>query len=176
MVLRAPFAVGQAGAEVGIRLRATATATGGSGTYTWSLTSGSLPAGVALGSTNGSISGIPRVAGRFAFALTATDAEGRTASVNASLAVASRLMIRSLRVKAATRGQPYQATLATTGGVEPVIWKILRGRLPLGVRFAKKTGTLVGTPRRIGAYRVTVEARDALGAKVQTRLVLLVKT
>ncbi|MBA2643454.1 MAG: putative Ig domain-containing protein, partial [Actinobacteria bacterium] len=54
-------------------------------------------------------------------------------------------------------------------------WRVVRGKLPSGVRLSQKLGTLAGTPRRIGTYRVTVEARDALGARSQRTLVLLVQ-
>ena len=57
---------------VGTAYSATLGATGGSGTYTWSLSSGSLPGGLTLGST-GSISGTPTTAGSFSFTVGVTD-------------------------------------------------------------------------------------------------------
>jgi hypothetical protein len=163
-------------AEVGIRLTTTPTATGGTGTYAWSISSGALPAGVALNPTKGTISGTPQTAGRFAFDLSAADGEGRVATVNAALTVAPKLTVKTLGLKAAKLGRPYAAKLVTAGGVQPITWKTLRGKLPLGVRLAKKTGALLGTPRRIGAFRVRVQARDALGATFQRTLTLLVKS
>ena len=100
---------------------------------------------------------------------------GRDATVSAVLTVAPTLTIKTLHLTAAKLGRAYQAKLVTAGGVQPVRWT-LRGRLPFGVRFAKRVGALVGTPRRMGTFRVTVEARDALGAKSQKTLVLLVKS
>jgi hypothetical protein len=158
-------------AEVGIRLTTTPTATGGTGTYAWSISSGALPAGVALNPTKGTISGTPQTAGRFAFDLSAADGEGRVATVNAALTVAPKLTVKTAKL-----GRPYAAKLVTAGGVQPITWKTLRGKLPLGVRLAKKTGALLGTPRRIGAFRVRVQARDALGATFQRTLTLLVKS
>jgi hypothetical protein len=163
-------------AEVGTRLTTTPTATGGTGTYAWSISSGALPAGVALNPTKGTISGTPQTAGRFAFDLSAADGEGRVATVNAALTVAPKLTVKTLGLKAAKLGRPYAAKLVTAGGVQPITWKTLRGKLPLGVRLAKKTGALLGTPRRIGAFRVRVQARDALGATFQRTLTLLVKS
>jgi large repetitive protein len=162
-------------AEVGIRFGKAATATGGTGTYTWSLTSGALPAGVALDATKGTISGTPQRAGNFAFALTATDTEGRLATANASMTVASSLTIKTLRLKTARLARTYQARLVPVGGVQPLKWRVSRGKLPLGIRLSRSLGTLAGTPRRTGPFRVTVEARDALGAKSQRTLVLLVR-
>ena len=162
-------------AEVRIRLLTAATATGGTGTYAWSISSGALPVGVALDATSGTISGSPQKAGRFGFDVSAADGEGRDATVSAVLTVAPTLTIKTLHLTAAKLGRAYQAKLVTAGGVQPVSWT-LRGRLPFGVRFAKRVGALVGTPRRMGTFRVTVEARDALGAKSQKTLVLLVKS
>ena len=164
------------GSEVGIRFGKTFTATGGSGTYTWALVSGALPPGVALDATRGTITGTPQTAGTFAFALTATDSEGRVANASAALAVAPRLAIRTLRLKSAKLARTYQMKLATVGGVQPLKWTVVRGKLPLGISLSPKAGTIAGTPRRIGSFPVTLEARDALGAKSRKTLVLLVKT
>jgi len=162
--------------EVGIRFGKTFTATGGSGTYTWALVSGALPPGVALDATRGTITGTPQTAGNFAFALTATDSEGRVANASAALTVARRLTIKTLGLKSAKLARAYQMKLATVGGVQPLTWKVVRGKFPLGISLSQKAGTIAGTPRRIGSFPVTLEARDALGAKSRKTLVLLVKT
>jgi len=176
LIIRSPFAPAQRPtAEVGVRFGKTVTATGGSGTYTWSLSSGSLPSGIALDTSKGTLSGTPQGAGNFAFGLAATDAEGRVATVSAALKVAPRLAMKTLRLKTAKLGRSYRATLATVGGVPPLKWRLARGSLPSGVQLARNLGTLAGTPRRVGTYRVVVEARDALGVKSRTALVLLVK-
>jgi large repetitive protein len=165
-----------AAAEVGVRFGKTATATGGSGTYTWSVSSGALPSGLVLDPAKGTIAGIPTSAGRFTFGLTATDSEGRATSVNSALNVAARLAVATARLKAATVGRAYRAALRTTGGVKPLKWRVANGKLPAGVRLSPTLGTLAGIPKRAGTYRVTVEARDALGAKSQKTLVLTVRT
>jgi large repetitive protein len=177
MSVKSPFgSVQQASSEVGIRLGKTFTATGGSGTYTWALTSGVLPSGVVLDANKGTISGTPQSAGGFAFVLTATDSEGRVATASATLAVAPRLTIKTLRMKAANLGRGYQMTLATVGGVEPLKWRVIRGKLPVGIRLSKNLGILDGTPRRTGIFRLSIEARDKLGAKSRKTLVLRVKS
>jgi large repetitive protein len=160
--------------EVGVRFGKTFTATGGSGAYTWALASGALPPGVALDTTRGTIAGSPEAAGSFAFALMATDSEGRAANASAALIVAPRLSIKTLRLKKAKLARPYRAKLATGGGVQPLKWKVVRGRFPRGVRFSPKVGTIAGIPRRTGSFRVTLEARDALGAKSRKTFVLRV--
>ena len=64
------------------------TATGGTTPYTWSVSAGTLPAGVAL-NTNGELSGTPTSLGTFNFTAKVTDADNRTATGNFSLTVAS---------------------------------------------------------------------------------------
>jgi hypothetical protein len=162
--------------EVGIRLAKTFTATGGSGTYTWTLVAGALPTGVALDATRGTIAGTPQAAGVFAFGVSATDSEGRVTTSAAALTVAPRLTIRTLRLRPAKVASTYQMKLATVGGVQPVKWSVVRGTLPPGLKLSQTTGTIAGTPRQSGSFRVTLGARDALGAKSQRNLVLLVTT
>jgi hypothetical protein len=176
LVVRSPFTpTPRPSAEVGIRFGKSATATGGSGTYSWSLSSLALPAGLALDVKTGTISGIPQAAGNFAFGLTATDTEGRETTVSGALAVAPRLAIRTLRLKPANVGRVYRAKLATAGGVAPMRWRVVSGKLPAGFRLSQSLGTFVGTPRRAGTFTGVVEARDALGAKARQRLALQVK-
>ena len=166
----------QPNSEVGLRLEKTFTATGGSGTYTWALASTTLPAGVVLDSTRGAIAGMPRAAGVFAFDVTATDSEGRVATSAAALTVARRLTIRTGRLKPAKVARTYRTKLATVGGVRPVKWSVVSGRLPPGLKLSQRTGAITGTPRQSGRFRVTLAARDALGAKSQRTLRLVVNS
>lgn len=65
----------------------TLSAADGSGTgYTWSITAGSLPPGVTLGS-NGTFSGTPTTAGTYNFTATVTDSANHTASKAFALTV-----------------------------------------------------------------------------------------
>ena len=162
--------------EVGIRVAKTYTATGGSGPYTWALASGALPTGVTLDTAKGTIAGTPQAAGAFVFGVSATDSEGRVTTSAAALTVAPRLAIKTLRLKSAKVASTYQARVATVGGVQPVKWSVVNGTLPPGLKLSPTTGTISGTPRRSGSFRVTLGARDALGAKSQKALVFLVTT
>ena len=65
---------------------ATLTATGGTPPYTWSISSGSLPAGLKL-SSGGSISGTPTTNGTASFTLRVTDAAGASATSAVSIAI-----------------------------------------------------------------------------------------
>jgi hypothetical protein len=162
VTVKSPFATAPgAAAEIGARFAKTLTATGGTGTYKWSLASGVLPAGLVLDANSGVVAGTPQAAGNFTFAVAAIDAEGRVATANATLAVAPRLTIKTTLLKPAKVGRAYQARILTVGGVQPVKWKAT-GKLPQGLRFASGLGTLSGTPRKSGTFRVTFQATDGL--------------
>jgi hypothetical protein len=148
--------------EMGISFQGSLAATGGTGSYTWSVSSGALPPGLALGAT-GTITGRPRTAGAYRFAVSVADTEGRTAIYDAALSIAPRLSITSRLLRPGTVGRAYRTKLATSGGVNPKRWSA-RG-LPPGVRVDTRLGTLLGTPRRAGVYRVSIGVADALDAK-----------
>jgi hypothetical protein len=57
-------------------------ANGGTPPYTWSVSTGTLPSGLSLSSTTGLISGVPTVAGSFAFVITVRDAAGVSATTS----------------------------------------------------------------------------------------------
>lgn len=57
---------------VGSAYSQTVTASGGTGSYTWSLTAGSLPSGLSLGASTGTISGTPTTAGTSNFTVQAS--------------------------------------------------------------------------------------------------------
>jgi len=68
---------------------ATLTATGGTAPYSWSISSGSLPSGLTLGASSGSITGTPTVSGSFTVTAQVKDAVGQTAQKALSLSIAA---------------------------------------------------------------------------------------
>ena len=73
---------------VGSNYSQTLAATGGTAPYTWSITAGSLPAGLSL-NTTGTISGTPTAAGTSNVTVRVTDASNATADQPLSLTVTS---------------------------------------------------------------------------------------
>ena len=149
--------------EVTSPFEAMLVASGGTGTYTWSLTSGTLPDGLAL--AEGAIAGTPTESGTYPFIATVTDSEGRTATYPGRIVVATKLAISPVPLRPGMVGKYYSAKLKTLGGVKPATWRLVRGPLPRGLRFDRAFGQIYGTPRLAGRYRVTFEARDALGIR-----------
>jgi hypothetical protein len=64
----------------------TLTATGGTGSYTWALAGGALPAGMTL-DANGVLSGVPSLAGTFAFTAIVADSADPTRTASGAFAV-----------------------------------------------------------------------------------------
>jgi large repetitive protein len=178
VLVRQPLAV-QAptvpAAEVGVRMVAVRLgSTGGFGAKAWRL-EGSLPRGLTFDAANGAITGTPAVAGSFPVSAVVGDSEGRSAVTDLTIVVSPRLTITSTRLAPAATGRAYRAKVSVRGGVGATRFRILTGRLPAGVRLDPRTGTLIGTPRTAGSYRIMIEARDSLGATAQRTYVLTVR-
>jgi hypothetical protein len=146
----------------GVAYTATLIATGGSGTgYTWSIVSGSLPAGLALQPT-GAISGTPTGIDQPAFTVRVTDSLGATAtrSLQISSAGAATLSIITTTLPTGAIGVPYTASLQATGGSSAYQWAVSGGQLPPGISLSLQ-GVLSGTPAAGGTFSFTVRASDA---------------
>jgi hypothetical protein len=137
-------------------------ATGGTPPYSWAVTAGTLPAGLAL-SKAGVLSGTPTAAASNSFTVTATDSATapQTATLAATLLVNTSLTITTASpLPVGTVNIPYVTTLAATGGTSPYVWTVKTGALPPGLALAT-TGVLSGTPTTPGSSSFTVEATDS---------------
>jgi hypothetical protein len=157
-------------AEVGIPVRSGLVASGGTAPYVWT-PNGALPAGLVL-NADGSLSGAPSRAGSYTLTAHVRDASGGARDIQVSLVVHQRLVITAKRLPSAGAGHAYRARIATRGGVAPLQWS---GKLPRGLRLDPQRGAISGTAPRAGRFRVTVRARDSLGAVSTKSLVLTVR-
>src|SRR5580658_2558949 len=145
---------------VGPAYSSTLTATGGSGGYTWSLFSGSLPAGLTLASS-GLIGGTPSAAGTAPITVKAADSDGLTARQNLSITVDSAITITTTSLPAGTVGIPYSQTFTATGGSGQYTWSVSAGALPAGLTLSASSGQLSGTPSAAGTYSFTITVTDS---------------
>ena len=159
--------------EVSLAFSFKPSANGGKAAYKWS--AASLPQGIAIDGATGELSGRPSVAGSFPVKLTVTDSLGFTASADVTLTFAPKLGIATRALKAAKVGHRFSVRLTTLGGVAPKTWSIVRGALPAGVKFSRRTGAFSGTPRRAGKSTLIVQVTDALGGVARVTLRLNVK-
>jgi hypothetical protein len=72
---------------VGTPYASTLIASGGTGPYSYSVTAGTLPAGLALGATTGAITGTPTAPGTFPFTVQVKDSVGNVASAPFSIKI-----------------------------------------------------------------------------------------
>jgi hypothetical protein len=93
----------------------TIVATGGVPPYSWTQTSGRLPAGLQLSSTTGTIAGMPISAGNFSFTTMVQDSKAHSASTDFSLNV-STAPAPSVSAVSPSSGSTEGGTLVTIGG------------------------------------------------------------
>jgi hypothetical protein len=144
---------------------ATLSSTGGTAPISWSVSKGSLPAGLALNANSGTITGTPTASGTSSFTVTATDSSSPaplTAKAAFTIAIAAHLAVTTNSLSGGEVGIAYPgATLASTGGTAPVTWSVTSGSLPSGTSLATTTGAITGTPTTAGTFTVTVTATDS---------------
>lgn len=128
----------------------------------WSVSSGSLPAGLTL-APDGTIAGIPTGSGgasTFTASVRANgdDGEIRADSRQLTITVAGGLTLGASR-RVGEVGVGFRSTLSATGGQAPYTWSTTG--LPPGVSLVGST--LAGTPTRAGSFTAQVTGTDAQG-------------
>jgi lysophospholipase L1-like esterase len=160
-------------AQQGVAYSQILAASGGAQPYTWSLASGSLPAGLALNPATGVISGTPTGSGASTFTVKATDsltptAQTTTESLTLTVDPAAQLGIATTEVPEATQDDFYSAPIDAGGGTAPYTWSISAGSLPDGLSLDPNAGTISGTPTAGGTFSFSVEATDSSTPTPQT--------
>jgi len=118
------------------------TATGGYGAYTYSVSAGSLPAGLSLNSSTGALTGTPTTAGAYSFTVQATDSStGTSAPFSGTRAFSGTVNQASTTTAVASGTNPsifgqsvtFTATVTSSGG------------MPAGTVTFKDGATTLGT-------------------------------
>jgi hypothetical protein len=148
--------------QVGTYYSTTLSATGGSGSYTWVITSGSLPAGLTL-STSGTIYGTPTTATTYSFAVLCYDTASHSATSTFSIYIitssSSTITISTTSLASGVVGTYYSSTLAATGGSGSYTWTLSSGSLPTGLTL-NTSGVIYGTPTTASTYTFTILCYD----------------
>jgi hypothetical protein len=164
-IITATFHTGEVGIDYS---PVTLVATGGVSPYTWSLTTGAMPAGLTI-SDNGTVAGTPKSAGTFRFTLQVADSTGGTAKVAKTFVIARAL--KATLAPACAAQCLVEVGCANvcgkfgtlTGGVAPFTYTSL-GNLPAGLHLSGLTlvGTFTSSTPRF--YTFTVNVTDSFGA------------
>ncbi|MBT9549783.1 MAG: putative Ig domain-containing protein [Hydrogenophaga sp.] len=146
-------------ATAGTAYSQTLTASGGVAAYSFSLSAGSLPAGLTL-STGGALSGTPTEAGSFSITVTATDANGQTGSRAYTLVVAppTLTMTPAPGTLSAPYGVPFSQTFVVSGSPGPYN-RVMIGSLPTGLSISGYT--ISGTPTQLGSFNISIMMVDS---------------
>lgn len=143
----------------------TLAAAGGTAPFTWSVSGGSLPAGLALDPATGIISGTPTTAGDCTFTVIAADsstpAKSASASFTMTIGAKGAMIIATTSLPDGATGTAYSAAVALISGTAPVAWTVAAGNLPDGLAIDPATGAIAGTPTKAGKYQFTLQASDA---------------
>jgi hypothetical protein len=148
--------------EVGAAYSASLQATGGTGSYTWSLKSGILPAGLSIGAS-GVVSGTPTASGNFGslvFQVIDTN-QVNALSGQLSIQTASAPTVVTAYLPADNAGTPYSLNLQVNGGTAPYKWSLQSGALPAGLLLNPTTGAITGTPTTPTLNALVLQVTDA---------------
>lgn len=143
-------------------------ASGGISPYSFSITSGTLPAGLTLTASTGAISGTPTTAGSSTVTVQVSDANSSVASKSLSISIAasgiSALSFVNTTLLAGPKGSAYSEAAIATGGVPPYTFTISAGTLPTGLSISSTSGYITGTPSTSATSSFTVHVADSLSS------------
>src|SRR6266403_1618777 len=144
------------GGNVGTPYSQTLTVTGGLGPFTWSVSSGTLPAGLSFNTTTAIISGIPTTQqANVAFTIQVTDSSNpqQSGSQVTSVTIGAPLPLSITTTSPLPQGNlsvVYSATISATGGIAPYTFSLDGTSSPLpaslGFSSGSNQGLISGTP------------------------------
>ena len=151
----------------------TLAATGGTSVYTWSVSAGTLPTGLAFTSA-GVLSGTPTAAGTFNFTAQVADTGGLSTTKAFAVTIVNPLTITSTSpLVGGTTGTAYSQTLAASGGVTAYTWSTASGTVPTGLSLSS-AGVLSGTPAVAGSFTFTAQVTDSASFSTAATFVVTV--
>ncbi len=153
---------------VGTAYSQTLTASGGIAPYSaWTITAGTLPAGLTLDSVTGIISGTPTASASPATSITVrtNDANGCQGSRAVTLQICPIITLAPATPATGTVGTAYSQTITASGGATAYTFAVASGTLPAGLTLNTSTGVVSGTPTTQISSNVTLRATDANGCQ-----------
>ncbi len=137
-------------------------AVAGAAPFTWSVSNGSLPAGLTLDSVSGVLSGLPASITTATVTIRVTDSRSRVAEKSVTINVTpAQLSIVNGSLPGGAIGASYAAQLAAAGGRQPYSWALVQNVLPQGLSLSSSSGLISGTPVSAGVFPFTIRLTDA---------------
>jgi hypothetical protein len=161
---------------------AAVTASAGTAPYTFSVTCGTLPPGIAMTLT-GVLSGVPTKAASFTFTITATDATGAKGCRTYTIKIEPirdpppEITIEPATLPVGIVGMIYRATLTVSGGTPPYTFIVPPESLPPGLERALLPSTIeiFRVPEKEGEYIIPITVIDTTHTVGTTRLIRVVE-
>ncbi|MGA9982330.1 MAG: putative Ig domain-containing protein, partial [Acidobacteriaceae bacterium] len=140
----------------------TLVASGGTGPYSYTVTTGSLPAGISLNASTGALTGTATQGGSIAFTVTATDANANTGTQAYTWTVnaATLAMAPTPGNLAVSTNITFTQAFTASAGTAPYTYTET-GTLPTGLTWTAGTGTISGKATQTGSFPITVTAKDS---------------
>jgi uncharacterized repeat protein (TIGR01451 family) len=143
----------------------TVSATPAGGSYSFAVTSGTLPAGLSLNPSTGVLSGAPTANGTFNFRITATGFGGCTGFRDYTVVIGGggcpAITLPAIATTGSV-GSPYSETVAASPAGS-YTYTMTSGAPPTGVTFYSAAALLYGYPTAAGTYSFTIKATDSNG-------------
>jgi len=142
-------------------------ASGGTGPYSYSVPLGSLPSGLSISPSTGTISGTPTAGGTFNFTVRAFDSSPSPGPFSGDQAYSVTIAAPTIVLPATTLAdgnlnQAYSAPInAASGGTAPYSYVVSGGALPGGLVVNAATGEITGTPTAFGTFNFDITATDS---------------
>ena len=145
---------------------------GGTAPYTFSKAYGTLPTGLSLDTTTGTINGTPTGTGSYTFAIGVTDTVSGYTEKEFTIELLQALQIETAPLSAGQQGTSISNTISASGGKQLYSFTLVGGQLPIGLTLSTvgipfdapityTFGILSGTPRESGSFTFSVRVTDA---------------
>jgi hypothetical protein len=153
-------------------------AEGGLSPYQWNIASDSLPSGLQLYASTGTISGIIKIdATSKEITFMVTDVLGATAFKKLTVNIIREpVIVTSSPLPTGEVGISYYQKLEFFGGTPPATWSIVSGGLPGGLSLRASSGVISGTPSSSTKNPIYIEfkATDSAGKSASKTLSLTI--
>ncbi|MFZ4774868.1 MAG: putative Ig domain-containing protein, partial [Terrimicrobiaceae bacterium] len=162
-----------ASGTLGTSYSKTLAAMGGHPLYTWSLASGSLPAGLTLNATTGVLSGTPTVGktSNFTIRVTGSDLGSMTKSFRLTVVNPAAPLITSASSATGYAGESFSYQITASNG--PILTYAATG-LPSGL--TSTNGTISGNATQSGTFPVALSATNAAATGSKTLVLKIYNT